>query len=448
MLNAGASPCVVSALPQWEHRSADPDEWLFPQREQLLAGPGRSTAQPEAGLMPGSAAVVAGASLASAAALRSSEQLESEMVEENQWKTRPSPVGKLRLESHMRLFGPLSVALPQNTTAWRVYFEEVALSLLLLSAASEAGETPATAAALASPEPGFWLSGTPRCGSALTTRGSSCIERLPPGGPVQKAAVGALAAAVQLMAGEGVLWQQPHPRVYKMVGSEELRNMVSSFRFLNYNEQPLFLGFAGQNKTIALQFKLKFENYIDTSTHELLKDLLIYPRSGLQFSVWMVVFHFCDISHSPSFPVGSVLLQDTKPMLEMQQPCPPIPPTHPDVQLKNLPFYDELDVLIEPTSLVQRSIERSQEELFSFTLTRLQVTEIRISRVHLPDGGKDYRVQVQLRLCLAETSCPQKDGYLNNLSIEVNGKLVPHLSTHHHDHFLMKRFNRGALDTL
>lgn len=54
---------------------------------------------------------------------------------------------------------------------------------------------------------------------------------------------------------------------------------------------------------------------------------------------------------SPSSPLSSVLLQDTKPRFEMQQPSPPIPPVHPDVQLKSLPFYDVLDVLIKPTSL-------------------------------------------------------------------------------------------------
>ncbi|NXU18306.1 PIAS2 ligase, partial [Pardalotus punctatus] len=54
---------------------------------------------------------------------------------------------------------------------------------------------------------------------------------------------------------------------------------------------------------------------------------------------------------SPSSPVSSVLLQDTKPHFEMQQLSPPIPPVHPDVQLKSLPFYDVLDVLIKPTSL-------------------------------------------------------------------------------------------------
>ncbi|NXN82321.1 PIAS2 ligase, partial [Bombycilla garrulus] len=55
-------------------------------------------------------------------------------------------------------------------------------------------------------------------------------------------------------------------------------------------------------------------------------------------------------THSPSSPVSSVLLQDAKSHFEMQQPSPPIPPFHSDVPLKSLPFYDVLDVLIEPTS--------------------------------------------------------------------------------------------------
>ncbi|XP_005431237.1 E3 SUMO-protein ligase PIAS2-like isoform X1 [Geospiza fortis] len=128
---------------------------------------------------------------------------------------------------------------------------------------------------------------------------------------------------------------------------------------------------------------------------------------------------------SPSTPVSSVFLQDTKPYFEMQQPSPPIPPVHPDVQLKSLPFYDVLDVLIKPTSLVQSSIQRFQEKFFIFALTPQQVREICISRDFLPGGRRDYTVQVQLRLCLAETSCPQEDNYPNSLCIKVNGKLFP-----------------------
>ncbi|XP_030323283.1 E3 SUMO-protein ligase PIAS2 isoform X3 [Calypte anna] len=127
---------------------------------------------------------------------------------------------------------------------------------------------------------------------------------------------------------------------------------------------------------------------------------------------------------SPS-PVSPVILQDSKPHFEMQQPSPPIPPVHPDVQLKTLPFYDVLDVLIKPTSLVQSSIQRFQEKFFIFALTPQQVREICISRDFLPGGRRDYTVQVQLRLCLAETSCPQEDNYPNSLCIKVNGKLFP-----------------------
>ncbi|NXD85269.1 PIAS2 ligase, partial [Halcyon senegalensis] len=128
---------------------------------------------------------------------------------------------------------------------------------------------------------------------------------------------------------------------------------------------------------------------------------------------------------SPSSPVSPVLLQDAKQHFEMQQPSPPIPPVHPDVQLKSLPFYDVLDVLIKPTSLAQSNIQRFQEKFFIFALTPQQVREICISRDFLPGGRRDYTVQVQLRLCLAETSCPQEDNYPNSLCIKVNGKLFP-----------------------
>ncbi|XP_021785797.2 E3 SUMO-protein ligase PIAS2 isoform X8 [Papio anubis] len=74
---------------------------------------------------------------------------------------------------------------------------------------------------------------------------------------------------------------------------------------------------------------------------------------------------------------------------------------------------------------VQSSIQRFQEKFFIFALTPQQVREICISRDFLPGGRRDYTVQVQLRLCLAETSCPQEDNYPNSLCIKVNGKLFP-----------------------
>ncbi|XP_036385532.1 E3 SUMO-protein ligase PIAS2-like isoform X4 [Megalops cyprinoides] len=125
------------------------------------------------------------------------------------------------------------------------------------------------------------------------------------------------------------------------------------------------------------------------------------------------------MTHSP------ILFHETKPRIDMQQPAPPIPPVHPDVQLKSLPFYDVLDVLIKPSSLGASSIQRFQEKYFIFALTPQQVREVCISRDFLPGGRRDYMVQIQLRFCLAETSCPQEDNYPNSLCIKVNGKLFP-----------------------
>ncbi|XP_075302893.1 E3 SUMO-protein ligase PIAS2-like isoform X3 [Opisthocomus hoazin] len=240
-----------------------------------------------------------------------------------------------------------------------------------------------------------------------------------------------------------------------MADFEELRNMVSSFRV---SELQVLLGFAGRNKSgrkhdllmralhllksgcsPAVQIKIR-ELYRCRypKTNEGLSDLsaikptvfnLDSSSSPVEPDLAVAGIHPLPstsvMPQSPSSPVSSVLLQDTKPHFEMQQLSPPIPPVHPDVQLKSLPFYDVLDVLIKPTSLVQSSIQRFQEKFFIFALTPQQVREICISRDFLPGGRRDYTVQVQLRLCLAETSCLQEDNYPNSLCIKVNGKLFP-----------------------
>ncbi|XP_032741694.1 E3 SUMO-protein ligase PIAS2 isoform X19 [Rattus norvegicus] len=240
-----------------------------------------------------------------------------------------------------------------------------------------------------------------------------------------------------------------------MADFEELRNMVSSFRV---SELQVLLGFAGRNKSgrkhdllmralhllksgcsPAVQIKIRelyrrryprtLEGLSDLSTIKSSVFSLDGSSSPVEPDLAVAGIHSLPSTsiapHSPSSPVASVLLQDTKPTFEMQQPSPPIPPVHPDVQLKTLPFYDVLDVLIKPTSLVQSSIQRFQEKFFIFALTPQQVREICISRDFLPGGRRDYTVQVQLRLCLAETSCPQEDNYPNSLCIKVNGKLFP-----------------------
>ncbi|KAM6293988.1 E3 SUMO-protein ligase PIAS2-like isoform 1-T1 [Aegotheles albertisi] len=240
-----------------------------------------------------------------------------------------------------------------------------------------------------------------------------------------------------------------------MADFEELRNMVSSFRV---SELQVLLGFAGRNKSgrkhdLLMRALHLLKSGCSSAVQIKIRELYRrrYPRTieGLPdlSAIKPAVFNLDNSSspvkpdlavagihplpstsvtpQSPSSPVSSMLLQDTKPHFEMQQPSPPIPPVHPDVQLKSLPFYDVLDVLIKPTSLVQSSTQRFQEKFFIFALTPQQVREICISRDFLPGGRRDYTVQVQLRLCLAETSCPQEDNYPNSLCIKVNGKLFP-----------------------
>uniref|UniRef100_A0AAY5ES15 Protein inhibitor of activated STAT, 2 n=1 Tax=Electrophorus electricus TaxID=8005 RepID=A0AAY5ES15_ELEEL len=134
-----------------------------------------------------------------------------------------------------------------------------------------------------------------------------------------------------------------------------------------------------------------------------------------------------DLVHPHLVTSKSPMFHDSKPRMNMQQPAPLMPPVHPDVQMKSLPFYDVLDVLIKPSSLGNHNtIQRfHQEKYFIFALTPQQVREVCISRDFLPGGRRDYMVQIQLRFCLSETSCPQEDSYPNSLCIKVNGKLFP-----------------------
>ncbi|KAG7283802.1 hypothetical protein CRUP_034426 [Coryphaenoides rupestris] len=122
-------------------------------------------------------------------------------------------------------------------------------------------------------------------------------------------------------------------------------------------------------------------------------------------------------------------------------------PLHPDVKLQRLPFYDLLDELIKPTSLasalqppplhpsrgfasqstsiqclqLQTAGQRFQETCFAFALTPQQVQQISGS-MDISGTKCDFSVQVQLRFCLSETSCPQEDHFPANLCVKVNGK--------------------------
>ncbi|XP_069042101.1 E3 SUMO-protein ligase PIAS4-A isoform X2 [Lepisosteus oculatus] len=91
------------------------------------------------------------------------------------------------------------------------------------------------------------------------------------------------------------------------------------------------------------------------------------------------------------------------------------PPT--DVKLVPLPFYKTVDVLLHPTELVPQNSEKLQDSPCTFELSQSQVEQIRNSR-ELRLGVKS--VQVVLRICYTDTSCPQEDQYPPNIAVKVN----------------------------
>ncbi|XP_063051772.1 E3 SUMO-protein ligase PIAS2 isoform X2 [Engraulis encrasicolus] len=238
--------------------------------------------------------------------------------------------------------------------------------------------------------------------------------------------------------------------------------MVSSFRV---SELQVLLGFAGHNKSgrkhelqlralrllksgcsLAVQLKIRdLYKRRYTSAIESLPDLAILkpnqqsylqaepteasPDVATTITTTTTTTDLSDclhlgLAHLPGS--DSAVCPETKARMNMQQGAPLMPPVHPDVQMKALPFYDVLDVLIKPSSLGPCTAQRfHQEKYFIFALTPQQVREVCISRDFLPGGRRDYMVQIQLRFCLSETSCPQEDNYPNSLCIKVNGKLFP-----------------------
>uniref|UniRef100_A0A8D2DTU5 E3 SUMO-protein ligase PIAS4 n=1 Tax=Sciurus vulgaris TaxID=55149 RepID=A0A8D2DTU5_SCIVU len=89
----------------------------------------------------------------------------------------------------------------------------------------------------------------------------------------------------------------------------------------------------------------------------------------------------------------------------------------PEVRLVKLPFFNMLDELLKPTELVPQNSEKLQESPCIFALTPRQVELIRNSR-ELQPGVK--AVQVVLRICYSDTSCPQEDQYPPNIAVKVN----------------------------
>lgn len=95
-------------------------------------------------------------------------------------------------------------------------------------------------------------------------------------------------------------------------------------------------------------------------------------------------------------------------------------PILPDVKLTYLPFFDLKATLLKPSSLIPaKSTGKIQNCIFYFNLTPQQASDISNS-VQNNKGFLNYSHQIQLRLCLSETTSEQKDCYPLDLSIRVN----------------------------
>ncbi|XP_053134690.1 E3 SUMO-protein ligase PIAS3 isoform X2 [Hemicordylus capensis] len=230
-------------------------------------------------------------------------------------------------------------------------------------------------------------------------------------------------------------------------------HMVMSFRV---SELQVLLGFAGRNKSgrkhelltkalqllksgcsPAVQMKIK-ELYRRRFPRKILtpSDLsMLHLQAGpLPSATALTQGAMCHLPYDnagvAASPVPASLLPPVPllgPKHEADVPhlSPPVHPVHPDVKMRRLPFYDIYDELIKPTTLASVNSQRFEEAHFTFALTPQQVQQVLTSRDILPGAKCDYSVQVQLRFCLCETSCPQEDYFPPNLFVKINGKLCP-----------------------
>ncbi|XP_066541099.1 E3 SUMO-protein ligase PIAS1 isoform X2 [Hoplias malabaricus] len=227
-----------------------------------------------------------------------------------------------------------------------------------------------------------------------------------------------------------------------MAESAELKQMVMSLRV---SELQVLLGYAGRNKhgrkhelltkalhllkagcSPAVQMKIKELYRRRFPTKMVSPTDLSIPGvhsttgggpGGLPASLAQLGFD----SHGAASPLLPVSLLGPKHELGLPHLPSALHPVHPDVKLQRLPFYDVLDELIKPTSLASDNSQRFQETCFAFALTPQQVQQIS-SSMDISGTKCDFSVQVQLRFCLSETSCPQEDHFPSNLCVKVNGK--------------------------
>uniref|UniRef100_UPI00398E79C6 E3 SUMO-protein ligase PIAS3-like n=1 Tax=Pristiophorus japonicus TaxID=55135 RepID=UPI00398E79C6 len=231
-----------------------------------------------------------------------------------------------------------------------------------------------------------------------------------------------------------------------MADGAEIKHMVMSFRV---SELQVLLGFSGRNKTgrkhelltkvlhmlksgcsPAVQMKIKelYRRRFPRKTHAAmdLPLLSVPPAMGLPSPSASLAPVTPQLHYGASALLSPLLaplgMLTPKREIDLQHLSPPV---HPDVKMRRLPFYDIYDELTKPTTLASSNGQRFEEAIVTFALTPQQVQQICSSRDLLLGAKGDHTVQVQLRFCLCETSCPQEDYFPPNLFVKVNGKLCP-----------------------
>lgn len=194
----------------------------------------------------------------------------------------------------------------------------------------------------------------------------------------------------------------------------ELKHMVMSFRVA---ELQVLLGTAGRNKS--------------GRKHDLLSRALQLLKSGCTIQIRKCIQELYQRRYprsknlSPDSPPRSSRINSTLNYDHCNIPNnlkSSNAPVHPKVTFKSLPFYDVLSDVIKPASLISRPNGDYSKADFNFILSEEQAMQLVESSAK--DPVKRYQVQLQLRFCLLETTCAQKDCLPRNLSVELNRQLV------------------------
>nr|CAD7260344.1 unnamed protein product [Timema shepardi] len=248
-----------------------------------------------------------------------------------------------------------------------------------------------------------------------------------------------------------------------MSEADSLKNMVLSFRV---SELQMLLGFAGRNKSgrktelqaravellrlrsTPVQMKIK-ELYKIIQQGNTIGALTISaasssplpdpPLDSYSSSIDMSNPHHYSNHPYPAYNEHPPILHRESQIIYSDDYRPPYPPklspqsctlklsqsgypVHPDVRLKNLPFFNIIAELHKPTSLVPKDSSRAQAETLKFYLTPQQASNITVSRDYRSGSRLEYTNEVQVRFCLLETSCEQDDFFPPGLTVKVNGR--------------------------